>query len=367
LAGIDGAVTTSLEGALVTNDHNESSGEPTRSATVSVYQNSAHVLGILQQLVNLGVLTSEELESTQQLKEQIEKGRSLAASIDAGADVPFFAKLGLTAKASNDKRETEEETNDRIVRQTYAYSEAYYLHVVTSLLRTGRRIKDVASKSDAATLTPGDFVEFRATFRPDEISAILDVVTPDLVAAIFEAKVRSEMIRLFDGCETHEQRQTLVAKYEAKAQMQADLARSIVEAVRVDFRSDATREYYGAIGDGEDRVTAVVVCESDQFLVADRDRLLDGEFTVLGKVSRGVQNDMPLLERNKLLYRLNPTVVDGAFTELENSAKSSVAEGESDFLRNLDQEVERIGLFDAKLSARLEGSSFKVIPIAIYL
>ena len=50
-----------------------------------------------------------------------------------------------------------------------------------------------------------------------------------------------------------------------------------------------------------------------------------------------------------------------------DSAKSSVSEGDGDFLKTLDQEVEKTGLFDAKLSARLEGPSFKGIPIAIHL
>jgi hypothetical protein len=111
------------------------------------------------------------------------------------------------------------------------------------------------------------------------------------------------MVDLFDQDLTFEQRQNMVEKYDAKAKMQKDFLHAITQAIRIDFRSDATQEYFGAIGDGADKVTAVVICESDQFLVADRDRLVDGVFTVFGKVTTRVENDVPLLQRNKLLYR----------------------------------------------------------------
>jgi hypothetical protein len=80
----------------------------------------------------------------------------------------------------------------------------------------------------------------------------------------------------------------------------------------------------------------------------DTDKLLDGEFRVLGKVVRVMNNGYSLMDRNKILSRLRP----GAVEELEGK----LAENE-----NLNRYM------DLELALQYTGFAFKVIPIAIFV
>lgn len=331
--------------------------------SISIYQNAGHVTGVLQQLFEEGILTAAEWQKSEEAAEVFQRTGRLGVNVEAGADVPLLAKAAGSLSAGRDKQRTENDKQVNALRQQYVYSHSYYLHLVLRTLTEKGRVKSVATAGDASELLPGDFVEFRASFRADEIGAILDIATPNLVGAVVERQVRSDMIKVFDQDLTFEQRQNLIEKYKAKADMQRDFAEAVTEAIRVDFRSDATQEYFGTIGSDADKVTAVVICESDQFLVADKDRLLDGTFTVFGKVSSAIERDVPLLQRNKLLYRLNSNFVDAVFQQLQSVGTKAVDEGNNPIFQKAAGE----DLLDTKFAARLEGESFKVIPIAISL
>ncbi|GAA1579424.1 DUF6414 family protein [Kribbella karoonensis] len=331
--------------------------------SISIYQNAGHVTGILQQLFEEGVLTATEWQKSEEAADVLQRTTKLGASAEIGADVPFLAKAAGTFTGSRDKQRTENDKQSNTLRQQYVYSHSYYLHLVLRTLREKGRIKTVTSGSDASELRPGDLIEFQASFRADEIGAILDIASPDFVGAIVERQVRGEMIKVFDQDLTFDQRQNLIEKYKAKAEMQRDFAKSITQAVRVDFRSDATQEYFGTFGPESDLVTAVVICESDQFLVADKDRLLDGAFTVFGKVSASIETDVPLLHRNKLLYRINSEFVDAVFEQLQSAGTDAVEQGNNPVFQNTTGEQ----LLNTRFAARLNGPSFKVVPIAISL
>jgi hypothetical protein len=148
----------------------------------------------------------------------------------------------------------------------------------------------------------------------------------------------------------------------AEAQAKADLARAVAEAVRVDFRSEKTREFYGTIGTGEEAVTAITICDNPHFVVDDEDRILDGRYTVLGKVTSPMVRDVPILGRNKVLDRLRPEMVDDAFKELRGGANKQARKLED----RLSSEPEIGDIFDTALASRIEGPSFQVVPVAIY-
>lgn len=259
------------------------------------------------------------------------------------------AESGLTASS-------------RLTRN-FEYSQAYYLHVVRAALRKAGVLRVVTSANDASDLRSGDFVEYQATFRPNEISALLDILTPDLIAAITHYAVNSRSIRRYTeyGADL-EGLQIFAAQGQADAQARSDLARSVAEAVRVDFRSVKTREFYGSIGRGEQEVTAVTICDNPHFVVDDEDRILDGEFTVLGKVTSATTTDVPILERNKVLDRLKPEGVDQFFDMLRDSVGDQARrlEGQGGHSDIADD------IFDVALASRIHGPSFKVMPIAIY-
>jgi len=252
--------------------------------------------------------------------------------------------------------------------QSFVYSQGYYLYEVRRVLREREAITTVTASSDVAGVASGDFVEFRATFRPNEIHALLDILTPDLVAAITEHQVKALAIA---GAEEEvwldfPRREAFLSKTTAQAEVKANLARAVAEAIRVDFRSQQTREFYGQIGPDHGGVTAITICDNAHFVIDDEDRILDGQFTVLGKVTGPVTEDLPVFDRNKLLDRLNPDAVDIIFDEFRDVVSHQVLQFEGRLAKTTKLKTAS-DVMNLALASRIKGPSFKVIPIAIYV
>jgi hypothetical protein len=332
-------------------------GDSLSRLTVSIYQNAEHVSGILQQAYGAPLLTEESRENL--LEQKDEAGRTK----DAGGNVGVKAKAPVVGDISGDIRLGRSSREDTLVTQAgksiqqFIYSQAYYLHVVRNTLRGRDQLKSVRSVTDAEGLLSGDFVEYQAAFRPNEINAALDILTPRLVAAIATHLVRREALDQYMKAPDTETIQRLTMVFEAKARSHSELAEAIAEAVRVDFRSEKTREYYGLIGEGGNSVTAITICDAAHFVVEDEDRILDGRFTVLGKVTSSPEIDVPVLGRNKLLERFEPKAVDEVFDRVRAVGASPATGGMFDTVGDM---------IDLELASRIYGTSFKVVPIAIY-
>jgi hypothetical protein len=253
------------------------------SPTISIYQDPAHVEGILQQFRG-GLVT--DYSFTGDLKELTASDSKLAGGGEAGLEVkaPVVGGVKMAAKLSGEDGEKAEITIGRQDRLNYKYSSAFYLHQVRQDLRSQGLLKDLSDRDALVDLAVGDFVEFRAEFSPDEIISLMDVFNPQLIGEIARWVRRRAINDAIDATETDEERQAAVIHYQTKPEADAELARSIAEAIRVDFRSAATRLYFGRLETDPD-YTAVTVCEMHNFLVDDADRILDGQFTVLGKVT----------------------------------------------------------------------------------
>lgn len=204
---------------------------------------------------------------------------------------------------------------------------------------------------------------FEANFHADEASALLDILTPEFVAAITRFVQHQKTLQRFDDIDGFDKLQEYVAKRKIAEDAAADFARAVATAIRVDFRSEATRQYYGEVNVGSDKLHVITVCEKQHFISADEDRLLDGTFTVLGKLVAAAHEDPAILAPNKLLSRINPSVLDLGFQELKK-AGDSLAD---------DQLTQRLGgedvgtLLDTSFRARLQGTAIKVLPVAIYV
>lgn len=327
--------------------------------TISIYQNSEHVAGLLQQLFSAPVVTDLSTESGREDNSTSATSGGGGAAVEAGLKAPGVGHVGLKVDgdvAANDQSGWA--ANSKTV-QNFKYSQAYYLSQVRNELISRGLLKPIENASDASQLASGDFVEFRASFRPNELHALLDIVTPSLVAAIVEHQVKAEAVKLYDAYPGFEERRAFVEKTAAKAEMRASLARTIAEAARVDFRAEKTREFYGDISD----VTAITICDNAHFVVDDEDRILDGEFSVLGKVTSSLQADVPVLHRNKLLQRISPDVVDAVFSFVRENASNQA----TSFPAVDGSDVEFENVIDLALPSRISGSSFKVVPIAVYV
>jgi hypothetical protein len=232
-------------------------------------------------------------------------------------------------------------------------------------LRAANLLKSVTTAEDVRGLRVGDFIEFQASFRPDELISLMDVFNPELIAALTRWLRRKKFLAaIVATAEDDPARQNLVVEYQTVPDIDAELAKSVAEAIRVDFRSEATREYYGTIGE-QTGSTAVVVCDIRNFLVEDPDRMLDGHFTVLGKVSTPPQRDVPVLTRNKVLDRIKPEAVDYVVEQLRTLAARPMQGAPTSAFGDAEATADQY--LDMEFPSRIDGDSFKVVPIAIYI
>ncbi len=332
------------------------------SPVVTIYQNNNFVSGLLQQLAEFGLLTTGEYEQTTNHDHEDNGGRSGNLGASAGGVLPGIgsATANLGGNLQHLHRDSIEERQAN--RSQYTFTQAYHLHLAQKKLEENGLVTRANSLSGVNRMNPGDFVVFSGPFLANEVGAILDVFSPRLIEAIVRYLGKSEASKLFETEENYELRKQHIHQRLAKANNDAEFAHEIASAVAADFRSDETREFYCTIGSGDDIITMVTVCDQASFLTGDRDRILDGEFTVLGKVASRVGKDVPLLERNKLLRRLNPDLVDWMMKSLAELPKQSAISK-----IEVDGEGYQGEIVDTNFTGRLRGASVKVLPIAIYV
>ena len=363
-------------GALMSNPE-----RPNVPPTVSIYQNPDYVIGILQQASNLGVLQFQEEKDDKSLNEKNTGGGSVDAGIGVELNLPGVLKGKGDLNTKGEGAKGWDDLKALSITRRYEFTQAYYLHHVRHMLNSqGQLTVDPKSASDVRT---GDFIEFSATFAPHEVSALLDVFTPDLASQIartvFLSGAAKQYPQFYEG-ESLEEGQSRAAMFEREALYQAtvyqEVASHVTRAVQLDFRSEATREFYGQISGAGD-LCAVVVCEAEHFVTQDHDRLLDGQFRVLGKVISEPAEDVPVLQRNKILKRINPELVDRGLAWLSEQAqdlaqqipaKAGAGENEDEFTEGDVGEsgTEEVPPVNLDLKARIPGRSFRVIPVAIF-
>jgi hypothetical protein len=324
--------------------------------TVTVYQNADHISGILQQLYRQPLVKADTVEgagaseqSNSLRGEGTAEAKGKVGWWGTGAEVA--GKIAAAADTATKNSASEKRTS------VWEYTQAYYLHVVRESLRSFDLLKTVSSLTDATDLKVGDLVEFTTEFAPDQMAVFLDVLTPELVSAIIRYQVKRSALDAFEEWGNFEARTAYFEKTNHRIQMQTELAEAVTRAVRTDFRSEGTKEFFGTLGGGDAAVTAITMCDRAYFTVEDTDRILDGRFTVLGKVAAEIEYDRPTLERNKILSAIQPESIDVLVEQMKDQLEAGIKKAQ----------VENQVAFDPKVTARVEGSSFKVIPIAIYV
>ena len=340
------------------NEQNSTPGASDRPPTIAIYQNPDHVAGILQQLYFSPLLTDESREHDAGQTSTEKKENKGHAGGKADAKVPLLADLGLDV-AGDRTRANESALNDSVKTvQNFRYSQAHYLHLVRQELGRRDLVRSVGNARQAESISVGDFVEFQASFRPNALHALLDILTPNLIAAITEYRVKAEGTANFPDDWDIENIRASTEELFTRAQIKAEIARAVTEAVRIDFRAEKTREFYGQIDD----VTAITICDNPHFTVDDEDRILDGSYSVLGKVTSKIESDVPILSRNKLLDRISPALIDSVFETLRESVGNQAT---SFPLGGRIREFENA--FNLALPSRIAGPSFRVVPIAVFV
>ncbi|WP_157984079.1 DUF6414 family protein [Nesterenkonia muleiensis] len=329
---------------------------------VAIYQNADYVSGILQQVHGQPLWTAgtNSNESTDTDSREEELAAQATATVEA--KMPLIGRGG--AEGQGRYGHSSGRTGSRRFSGTsnWQYTQAFYLYEVRRQLAEKGLLNRIDGLSSMQGVEPGDFVEFSATFSPSQLLAILDIATPELVRAITRYVVKSRRMDDFEGGPPEEVQKFKVS-WDYDLDLLGEVSRTATEAIRTDFRSMTTREFYGKIGDQGDSLTAVTICDLEHFVVEDEDRLLDGQFTVLGKVTSSLQKDLPIFARNKLLERMDPGTVDFLVGQINNQ----VTRGAQGMIGEDETEGGNAGVkFNMDFDSRVKGESFKVVPIAIY-
>lgn len=335
--------------------------------TIAIYQQPDHVAGLLQQIYGQPLVMGETREHSGEQEGTAKGSGSADATVGGKGKVPALGEIEARVAANFGRGSDSRSLAAQRTVSEFVYSQAYYLYLVRGGLRSQNLVKVVKSEDDISTLQSGDFVEFEAAFKADQIAAALDILQPSLVAQVTN-QIRMHKWSKATDWDSFEDMQIKLATFKEALAADVTLAAAIADAVRVDFRSDKTREFYGHIGSEDSEAVAITICDTEHFTVSDEDRILDGRFTVLGKVSEGPARDRPILERNKLLDKLNPETVDKLFIDMNAAVQKRGEAVEKNIPANPGEEEEEAikSPLNLSLDSRVYGTSFKVVPIAIF-
>ncbi|WP_135000576.1 DUF6414 family protein [Rhodococcus erythropolis] len=319
--------------------------------TTAVYLNPDFIAGLLQEIFQTGLLESSESEAARSTSDsvvgvigdsQASVNESLIAMVNGVGGETLASVDAATAGDSRD-----------VTRSRYVFSQTYYLDRVRRVLREQGLLRNVSGRVSAAGVGPGQFVEYTGRFTANEVNALLDIVSPELISSVTRFAYRRKAHVAMRDVEEFELLKVRRELHEHIAADYAELGGAIGAAIRQDFRSENTKEFYAEIGTDDDEIRVVTVCEASYFVTADPDRLLDGQFTVLAKVISGAREDVPILDRNKLLNRVNPAFFKEVVSGLNTTSVFGSGYDESPV--------------DLTIPTVIEGWSFTVMPVAIYI
>lgn len=167
--------------------------------TVTIYQHGEHVAGVVQQFFERPLVVDETFENEGTSSTGQKSEHNAGVQVAGEANTPLIAKVKAQADYSYLRgHEGASATSTRAV-QNFVYSQAYYLNLVRKALRDAEVLRTVANLDDARHLKAGDFVEYRAWFRPSEVTTLMDVVTPELVETITRTQHKLSEAKLFEG------------------------------------------------------------------------------------------------------------------------------------------------------------------------
>jgi len=333
--------------------------------TISIYQNGEQVAGLLQQIYRQPLFTAGTAESSDQQASTSSSQRTARgdAKLTMRVPIPATPAVEIGGGVGRDGSVDAQQALSSRSTQNFVYSQAYYLALVRDALVQEGLVRTVSGAADLGNVAAGDFIEYTADFKANELGALLDVLTPEVIGRIVRARrMRTGIAKIASWSDLDEVRAHML-RIQTEADGDADLATKVTAAVQADFRTEVTREFYGSVGTSVEAVTMVTVCDNAHFVVEDPNRILDGRFTVLGKAVSAVENDVPVLARNKVLHRLRAQAVDRIFDELAKTIDTQTGSPDgSQILGGLSGSE----VFDVRFASRIAGRSLRVVPLAIY-
>ncbi len=264
-----------------------------------------------------------------------------------------FALVGVQLAGQRMRREGQAQT---------ARTEQHLVHTPASLfarlrqtLQDGRQVHQVHKAEDLASICPGKFVEFKATLRKsplmDFLSAVEEVfammVAMDTPTEHNPRKSKARTIPKGSKGEQNRNRQNQdratrdnnIAILEQVKAMQTTLT----EGKSQDLVAEIQGEQEGA----QAKIRAVLTSEQDFYIDPSMNDIIDGTFSVFGKVTRVIPaksgDNISLLRKTSF----------GKFDPLEK------------VFDELPTVMVKIGYKD-RPDTRIEGPALQILPIAIF-
>lgn len=244
-----------------------------------------------------------------------------------------FALLGVSFSGERGKEKGSQDQTE-ISREKVHTPTSLFAKCRSNLINLGLLHQNITSEN-FENLKSGDFVEFQAVLHKNPIVDILTwfKALAEIISPIFNSSKQGKSSTQPKNSEQVFDKKTI----------------SQIDAILKMVTPSDTIELIGDFQNGSG-IKAVISCQPDFFNRGDPTEIIDGEFFILGKVIKVVPpngGSINLLRKTPL-GRLDTNMLSGLtvpFTELEAAGFQQ----------------------DVKFTTSIEGPSFLIIPIAIFL
>ncbi len=286
---------------------------------IPIYLNQKYVFDILA-MIEGGFNQIETIKS----KEQEGKSSSLTGNAEIGVK-NVFAFLGVSLKASGSKNQTDNQETE-ITKEKIHTPNSLFAKMRESLINDG-----LVSTENHLNAKPGDFVEFKITLRKNPIIDALEA---------FESLMN--MVLIFSEPEQGQNKTQAKREKESNKNIQKQISMMLEQ-----LKSEGSVDL---IGENTDPNFKVVLTIGREYLGdPSLSEIVDGEFSVLGKVTKVISNesdDTINLLRKTSLGKLQDSLLNQMFSGFENMAEHGIKE------MNIDKEI--------------SGPAIQIIPIGIF-
>jgi len=244
-----------------------------------------------------------------------------------------FALLGVSFSGDKGKEKGFQDQTE-LSREKVHTPTSLFAKCRSNLISKGLLYQEINSET-IKNLKSGDFVEFHAVLHKNPIVDILTWI-----------KAFGEMIMPFISIN----KQTKISGQQKSSEQVFDKKTiSQIDALLKMVTPSDSIELIGELKNGLG-IKAVITCQLDFFNRCDPNEIIDGEFYVIGKVVKVIPEKTGAINllRKTPLGRLDPALLSGLTASL------------SEFESSVFQQ-------DVKFTTSIEGPSFLIVPIAIFL
>jgi hypothetical protein len=289
---------------------------------ISVYLNQRIVFDLIAMLQD-GMSAVTRIESVEGTKES--DGRRYGAAF--GLSQALSSLLKIDVSGSVDK--LKEESKDRKTSEERVHTPSSLFHKLRTELNENKIVISVEKDYEPAA---GDFVEFNTRLRRNPLLQIMDTFAGLMdIAAAFEAEPQKQ------------RKQHLLKSQKSEFEKLTEQVNKFSEGLKSGGTIDVVSE---PLSSGH---RAVITLEEQYLNDPSMADLVDGDFTVLGKVTRAINdsNDSVSLLRKGIVGAVNNEMLSSLFAPMFVAAKNANL--------NLPEQ-----------GWEIEGPVIQVIPVAIF-